>query len=441
MKTDSSIIWFIFLVVLVTSCKSSNLNKRKEITHTRSDGKTVKCYQPPADVTVTGTDLNFSAIKSHINAIASVTTKISRIREEIPGINSIEAIEFRMCNAYGNNIIDSKTYNKFVGQILPALEIINQPKVSNNNIGENYMRLFGALEAPIIMRLITGKSKGYELNEVGVISDWKVDESTGDIIGDDEDCKYCRGHIDSSIIDFWKEKWEYSDILPLNTNLWQSIVDDIGYDLDLFWTASITDESDFSKRRNAWCFVDEIWPWEISRITRDWVINSDSGENLCNKDVSKDIGFLYLILENFSEHRLDDIELFYKNISNSSVKLLKMPVNPHFAEEFEKSIDSFPKRTEYLNSIGLAIDTEEKLRNSEEKKLFLPKMLPKQSFIWVLSVYFKDDIGYPKSYLSDITKPLKVKYKINGKEYTEILREPGKDKSIKINLPLGWYGQ
>jgi len=441
MKTSSKIISFIFLIVLITSCKSAKLNERKEITLTRNDGKVVKCFQPPADVTVTGTDLNFSAIKNHINAIASVNTKITLIREEIPGINSIEAIEFRMCNAYGNNIIDSETYDKFVGQILPALEIINQPTISNNNIGENYMRLFGALEAPIIMRLITGKSDGYEL--IGdVISSSSIDESTGEKIEGIAESGYTLGHIDKPIVDFWKNKWEYSKILPLNTSLWKSIIDDPYNDMNLFWTASITDESGFvfNERRNAWCVIDDLFPWEVPSHIEEWIINSDSGKNLCNKEVSQDIGFLYLILENFSENRLDDIELFYKNLPNESAELLRMPDNYHYEKSFEEGIVKIT-RTEYIENIGLAKEKEEALLSTEEQKLFLPKMLPNQSFIWILSVYFKDEKGYPKSYLSDITKPLKVKYKINGKEYTEIIREPGKDKSIKINLPFGWYGQ
>jgi hypothetical protein len=435
MKTKYSVI---FIFALFLSCAS--LNNRQKVILKKKDGTKVTCFKSPSDVAYTSSSLNFKAIDSHINAIASVKTKIDRIREEIPGINSIEAIEFRMCNAYANGIIDSSTYNKFIDQILPALKVRKDIAISENNVGENYMRLFGAFQTPMLMRLISGGKSGFISNS---------SKTNHSLLYDDEsknDCDYCQGYMSPNIIDFWEKKWEYSDILPLNTTLWQkATTQSEEYGKDLFWTTSITDrtQNDSSPTKNAWCWLDTLSPMSINdEQVYQLVFNEETGESKCNSNPNEEIGFLFIILENFSKNRLDDIELVYKHLPNTSNMPLKSPsINEDMSvEDFERSIMDI-SREELIGKIGNAEIKENELRRTEEKSLFLPKMLPNQSVIWILSIYIKDKSGYPVAYLSDITQPVKIRYKVEDKILEESIRQPYKDKAMKINLPWGWYNQ
>ena len=443
MKTINQFIIPTLIILFLVGCgifRPSDPSHRKKEIFERSDGIKVTCFQPPPDVYISEVNASIDAkipvIAEHLEAITSVNSKVERIREELPSLNSVEALEFRMCVAYGNEAINSEQYNRFVENILPLMNIntgsSNHLTESQNNIGENYMRLFGALEAPIVMRLITGTQEGYNLNEANVLMDTTYSS--------DFDCSYCGGHIDQSIIDFWRNKWEYSNILPLNTDLWKKIIENY-YELDLFWTASITNEEPYHfHTRNAWCFVNSIFPWNVREHTREWILQSDSGRNLCNDKVSQDIGFLYLILENFSEHRLDDLNLYFNHYSNNEAEIYHYAGNGGDEEEFEKGIIDIT-RTDYISRIGAAKEKEILLEQSEEKKLFFPKLQPEQSIIWILGVYIKDEKGYPKAYLSDITKPTKISYMINGQEFQESIRQPAKEMAIKVTLPFGWYGQ
>lgn len=444
MKTINRLTLLTLIFLFIGGCgifKPSDPSHRKKEEFERSDGIKVTCFQPPPDVYISevnaSIDVKIPVITEHLDALTSVNSKVERIREELPSLNAVEALEFRMCVAYGNEAITPNQYNRFGENILPLMEInTNSIKPSNevqNNIGENYMRLFGALEAPIVMRLITGTHEGYGLNGANVLMDTTYSM--------DKDCSYCGGHIDQSIIDFWKDKWEYSNILPLNTKLWNKCISRESFELDLFWTATITNELPYhSPRRNAWCFVNSIFSWNVTETIREWVIQSDSGRNLCNPEISKDIGFLYLILENFSENRLDNLNFHFKYLPNENAQVFKYPGSGGDAEEFENKIIDIT-RTDYVSKLGNAKDKESQLDNSEEQKLSFPKMLPKQSIIWILGTYIKDENGYPLAYISDITKPTKISYEINGQLIEEAIREPAKEMAIKIRLPFGWYNQ
>jgi len=444
MQTIKQFIISSLTILLFSGCgifKPSDPSRRKKEEFERSDGKKVTCFQPPPDVYVSevnvSIDAKIPAIAEHIDALTSVNSKVERIRSELPSLTAIEALEFRMCVAYSNEAISSDQYNRFVENILPLMKLntssSNIQEASPNNIGENYMRLFGALEAPIVMRLITGTHERYRLNEVNVLVDTTNSVKT--------ECFYCNGHIDQSIIDFWRDKWEYSDILPLNTALWNSVLTREINELDLFWTASITNEVPYhNPRRNAWCFVNSIFSWNITENIREWVIENDSGKNLCNIEVSKDVGFLFIILENFSDNRLDDLNLYFNHLSNDDVEILKYPDGESDEVEFERGIIDLT-RTDYLSKLGSAKEKEIFLENTQVEKLFLPKLLSKQSIIWILGIYIKDENGYPLAYISDITKPTKIGYKINGQLFEETIRVPAKEMAIKVTLPFGWYGQ
>nr|WP_299067691.1 hypothetical protein [uncultured Allomuricauda sp.] len=114
------------VTVLLMSCAST----RKKTKLTRPDGTKIACFQPPKDVMTENLEASIEAkipyVKEQLDASLSVENKTKRIRDEISGINSVEVLEFKMCVAYGNGIINSQEYNEFFSQILPLLKNTNE---------------------------------------------------------------------------------------------------------------------------------------------------------------------------------------------------------------------------------------------------------------------------------------------------------------------------
>jgi hypothetical protein len=110
------------IILLLISCASS----RKKVVLTKTDGTKITCFKPPPDVLTEKLEASIVAkipyIKEQLDASLSVDNKTKRIRTEIEGINSVEALEFIMCRSYANGIIDSKEYTEFLKSILPLLK-------------------------------------------------------------------------------------------------------------------------------------------------------------------------------------------------------------------------------------------------------------------------------------------------------------------------------
>nr|WP_320166650.1 hypothetical protein [uncultured Methylophaga sp.] len=108
-------------IVVSAGCASN-----RKITEFDTPTGKLKCAEPPPDVITTGAQANVEAlipeIKVDVKADASATTTVERIRAEIPNLQAVEALEYRMCLAYGNGIIDSETYQEFFNNILPMLQ-------------------------------------------------------------------------------------------------------------------------------------------------------------------------------------------------------------------------------------------------------------------------------------------------------------------------------
>ena len=120
MQTIKIIYISIFSLVVASGCSfNSNITEFKKPTGV------LKCAKPPLDVIATGIQANVEAlipkIELDVKANASASNTVARIRTEIPNLQAIEALDYRMCMQYGNKAIDSKTYKEFMNKILPML--------------------------------------------------------------------------------------------------------------------------------------------------------------------------------------------------------------------------------------------------------------------------------------------------------------------------------
>lgn len=121
MKNLALILAAISVLFTISGCAS-----KRNITTFKTETGELKCAEPPPDVVTTGARANIEALVPQIDvdvkANANANTTVARIRSEIPNLQAVEALEYRMCLAYGNGIVDSATYREFYQSILPMLQ-------------------------------------------------------------------------------------------------------------------------------------------------------------------------------------------------------------------------------------------------------------------------------------------------------------------------------
>ena len=109
----------LLLGVLFTGC-ATNPNNRRPVTV-----GSMTCIEPPPDVITTAREAEVGAavrgIQDVLKARVSTEQKVERIRQELPQLQSIEVLEYRMCVARGNGQISSEQYAEFLGELLPLL--------------------------------------------------------------------------------------------------------------------------------------------------------------------------------------------------------------------------------------------------------------------------------------------------------------------------------
>lgn len=106
-------------ILFLTSCiGGQSIDLRSPITFTRPDNITVKCYQPPPEVIATSVkvdmDASVSKIKEILRAQAELKQTVQRIRNEIPDLQRIEVLSFRLCTDYGSGGLDPISYQTFL---------------------------------------------------------------------------------------------------------------------------------------------------------------------------------------------------------------------------------------------------------------------------------------------------------------------------------------
>ena len=115
----------LFIVVpftILLAC-TTHLSDRKEHIYTRADGTPVKCLEPPPDVMAKGAGAEAEVAAKNIGRILKGNIKgqveTERIREISKNVSDFEAVEFRLCQQYGNGVLTPEQYQEFQ-RLLPV---------------------------------------------------------------------------------------------------------------------------------------------------------------------------------------------------------------------------------------------------------------------------------------------------------------------------------
>ena len=116
----------IFLVGILPALLSACLSGRNVHNFIRSsDGRIVKCFEPPPDLILKSGDAKVTAavkgIGDLLKAEGGVKVEAQKVREVSSGVNNFEVVDFRLCTQYGNDLLSPTQFQKFQDEILPIL--------------------------------------------------------------------------------------------------------------------------------------------------------------------------------------------------------------------------------------------------------------------------------------------------------------------------------
>jgi hypothetical protein len=275
----------------------------------------------------------------------------------------------------------------------------------------NYMRLFGAVEVPLLMTLMEAKERLIAAKKLGP-GFFRL-EGNGQAIG-------------GPLIDFWINEWEFKAAQPITAGLWSKYAGSQRMGITLYRTAlrggvgdllayashpDVNQQGDLPNQLNQ----------DLDLGLSDEAIYNITGTQ------SNDVGFLFLILSNSSNQRITDITLYFDEFKNplllqeagSFKEIIQKPDPANFALR-ETELDKAPHTKAVLK---------------------LASMGPTDSLIWLLSVYRKDADGLPDFYLTDVIRPSQVTFFNNGSEASEVIRAPYGLDAARIPVPSGWFHQ
>lgn len=123
MLNDRSTVLIVVLACfLLTSCVSG----RTEHKMMRRDGTPVTCFEPPPDVVTKRVNANADAAYNEIGRIlkgsVELATETQRIRELSKSVNDYEAIDFRVCMNYANEVLTREQYSLYLTDIKKLLQ-------------------------------------------------------------------------------------------------------------------------------------------------------------------------------------------------------------------------------------------------------------------------------------------------------------------------------
>lgn len=287
----------------------------------------------------------------------------------------------------------------------------------NDLITLTYGRLFGGYQVPIILSTITfGRDEKNNSNYPSCNSAVTV------------------GDISLELIQFW-DNLEFNDANIVKTKPLDELFD--CSKSEEFWGTSfpfykilhIANKHNPKIDSLFYYQSDELYyqgtdiPIGVNEGTFKSLMDFTESDDRTQKEVweqciknSDRVGFLILLLENNSGNNLLNVEIEYvENLVNHWEISDAKKVNQILESEIKKNV-----KTKSISSIA----------NSDK-------------FLMLLSVYLKDENGYPSEYLSSVIRPIKMKYKIQGTNeiYSQNIRLPLKDKAFKKYIPFGWLGQ
>lgn len=289
-------------------------------------------------------------------------------------------------------------------------------KETDVKIGINYMRLFGAFEVPLLMSFISRTPK--------------FDKAFGDEewahfnVANEE-----YGPVNSDIINFWKNDWEFKDALPVLNPLWAKYRGNQDAGKDLYFSALEPSTEDFLSFaasppiNQSGCEAKEVSKfYNIEHADEDWDLNPPGLK-------SKDIGFLFLIITNDSDEKITDLEFKFTEFENQ-----------YSTRAYEYG-NLFKDLSSYQSPSEIALHGVDQNTVGVEKIVKVSAIEAGKSLIWLTSIYRADREGLPDVYLENVLRLDRITAKKGRATFKRKIREPYGKLAAKVEVPYGWFSQ
>ena len=283
----------------------------------------------------------------------------------------------------------------------------------------SYMRLYGALEVPLLMELI------------GADGEFTV---CGETYGRDPysfKAKDVSNIITRPLCRFWKKEWRFKKARPLLNPLWQDITGSKQQGELLYWrslTGNRLDIVGYSSHP----VIDECGDkWEDTLKFQGLKLSREEFKK-SKFTLSSDVGFLFAIFE----------------CESSGVQIIGLDLewfqNPLCRASRFKSPTPSVKRAKPLVARDCALKPQDVASAEPHKRITLRMANAKkgEAFILLLGVYRAKTNGMPDYFVTDYYKPKTWRWMKDGRfPQQQPIRRPHGLSAAKIKVPNGWFGQ
>jgi hypothetical protein len=302
------------------------------------------------------------------------------------------------------------------------------------------MRLSGAFEVPIFIQI---QSAG------GVTNGPQPSIRTAQA-GGPNGVEVQGGHVSPSLAAFWQQS-PYKNASPVLTPLWRALAADgmAGHRLIYEARGGSTQDLACAIYLSEPLYLEGALGDGITKFVPDdayrWVFNKSpvsprahqfkvDGNGVpagCSKDLTKSVGFLFLVMENSSQDLLTDFKLEYKEFAPNELP-------PAFMEQVEASRIAYPEEVERTAALQPFYRV---LRNQKTTSTFGPNLRPGGQLIWLFAIYATRPDQFESRYLRPWQLPVRITYQVNGSSHSEAVRFPRRRNTSPIAMPFGWYEQ
>lgn len=155
------LLYFVLSVTSALGCSThqgfDRASSRTRHELTCSDGRTISCFEPPPDVMTSEVSVLVGAsigpVKQALVGSGSQSVRYERIRKEVPSLQTLEVLEFRLCVALANDFLTEEAYSAFLNEFLPRLrtELASLPpsegQERDSSVGLMRLRIWGSVIA------------------------------------------------------------------------------------------------------------------------------------------------------------------------------------------------------------------------------------------------------------------------------------------------------
>jgi len=313
---------------------------------------------------------------------------------------------------------------------------------------EGYARLVGGIEVPIFIQILTAGGAMLNDNSARIGRD---DGAPQPQWLKANNVKGYKGEISQSLGSFWQQS-PFKDAKPLFTPLWKEFAEDPMSGMRLIF------QMRGNKTQDLACLIHIGAPWLLDRRGEDhkrtvssyavywffhnstrpplqrpleYTVTADEVPLSCTDQITKTVGFLFLVLENTSPDAVSELQIDYKDMPPNELSI-------HLLDDLEKVHATSIDETQIL---GQKIEYEHMLDAQRTITKFGPFLKPHQQLIWLISVYRTTSDDYEAEFLRSWSLPLRATYKVNGRPQSQVIRLPHRRNAIPIALPFGWYQQ